>query len=139
MVKINLRTFERVGAVTLVPGETFSNYETGVIDPTGAFAYFGASQVPTVHLAPLPAVVVKIDLRSFERAHRVTLDPAPDSPENELRSAVIDPAGNYAYFGTSVGDQTLAPERVVKVQLRRPPNPAWWRVPTPSPSVVVRP
>ena len=75
----------------------------------------------------IPAAVVKIDLRTFERAHAITLDPAPDSPENDLRSAVIDPAGNFAYFGTKFqGTVTNQPatQRVVKVQLRRPPNPA---------------
>ena len=127
VVKINLRTFERVGAVTLLPGETFSIYAKGVIDPTGAFAYFVANQDPDADTQLMPAAVVKIDLRTFERAHAITLEPGPDSPENDLRSAVIDPAGNFAYFGTEAQGnvkQRLATERVVKVQLRRPPSPA---------------
>src|SRR5205085_857756 len=71
--------------------------------PTGAFAYFGTDDNP--------AKVVKIDLANFTRVGSITLN----SGEGILRSAVVDPAGHFAYFGTAVGNTT--PGRVVKIDL----------------------
>ncbi|MCA1683952.1 MAG: FG-GAP-like repeat-containing protein, partial [Actinobacteria bacterium] len=56
----------------------------------------------------------------------------PAATENEPRTAVIDPSGNYAYFGATRTDVPptptdyglLRPVAVVKVAVRRPPNPA---------------
>ncbi|MGH9379899.1 MAG: hypothetical protein ACRD2Z_04725, partial [Thermoanaerobaculia bacterium] len=45
---------------------------------------------------------------AFERVGAITLD----SGENELRSAVIDPAGEFAYFGTNTLPGRLAGERL---------------------------
>ena len=53
-------------------------------------------------------MVVKVDLSDFSRDSARTLD----SGEDDLWSAVIDPAGDYAYFGT-----WTSPGRVVKVKL----------------------
>jgi hypothetical protein len=53
-------------------------------------------------------VVVKVRLSDFTRVGALTLN----SGENNLRSAVIDPAGDYAYFGT-----LTSPGVVVKVRL----------------------
>jgi hypothetical protein len=53
-------------------------------------------------------VVVKVRLSDFTRVGALTLN----SGEDYLRSAAIDPAGDYAYFGTST-----SPGEVVKVRL----------------------
>ncbi|HUR17805.1 MAG TPA: cadherin-like domain-containing protein, partial [Acidimicrobiales bacterium] len=122
-----------MGAVTLASGptrefgESFTatsappleeKLSSAVIDPGDNYAYFGTRT--------RPGVVVKVDLRRFERVHAIT----PPGSEFQLDSAVIDPAGAYAYFGTTnqlprdslTGEQP--PDKVVKVQLKRPPSPA---------------
>ncbi|MDQ4132534.1 MAG: Ig-like domain-containing protein, partial [Actinomycetota bacterium] len=124
VVKVDLRNLRRVGAITFASGENLGLKHAAVIDPAGDFAYFGGSGDLDATFAPLPAAVVKVDLRIFERVHAITL--APDSSENRLTAAVIDPGGDYAYFGTDAGSRTVPgtrpPDRVVKVQLKRPPN-----------------
>ena len=124
VVKINLRTFERVGAITLPAGEYAKSSSTpAVMDPAGQFAYFGILQHYQASGLQLPAKVVKIDLGTFERAHAITLEPG-SSGEDMLGSGVIDPAGGYAYFGTNTQHQVPpVPDRVVKVQLKRPSSP----------------
>ena len=128
VVKIDLRTFRRVGAIVLTPSSWYPvgtlKYRTalwegyihsGVMDPGGDYAYF-------VMQDPVPTVL-KVDLRTFQRVHHIAF---PDTA-NELRSAVIDPTGGHAYFGTHNGPdstQQYPPEKVIEVQLKRPPNPA---------------
>jgi hypothetical protein len=103
VVKIDLRTFTRVGALTLRAGE--DRLATAVIDPAGRYAYFGTVGVARKE----PARIVKIDLTSFSRVAAIALtiynDPEDDRDINEysLGTAVIDPAGRYAYFGTDIG------------------------------------
>jgi len=98
----------RVGAVTLDPGE--NNLYSAVIDPTHGHAYFGTE------------IVLGIG-DPFSRVVKVALGQGSDPPtrvgaasllagESLLRSAVIDTASGYAYFGTST-----SPGRVVKVAL----------------------
>lgn len=98
VVKVDLKTFKRVGAVTVGIGQKM--LQAGVMDPAGRYAYYG--------IATHPGRVVRIDLETF------TLDKilALDAAEGNIRSAVIDPAGRYAYFGTGTN-----PGRVVKVDL----------------------
>ncbi len=91
--------FARVGVLTLDPGEDFLG--SAVIDPAGAYAYFG-DWIDVGH-------VYKVDLATFTRVGVLTL---PVGEERPL-SAVIDPAGAYAYFGT----YRTFPARVVKVDL----------------------
>ncbi|MBK8794179.1 MAG: hypothetical protein IPN59_13915 [Holophaga sp.] len=70
-----------------------------MIDTAHGFAYFGTTYASSV---------VKVKLSDFTRVGALTLS----AGENYLYSAVIDPAGGYAYFGTGT-----SPGRVVKVRL----------------------
>lgn len=103
VVKVDLQTLERIGAVMLPGGEGEEPEKylySAVIDPAGRYAYFGTGTYP--------GKVVKIDLQSFERVSAITLEPG----EEVLRAAVIDPAGQFAYFGTD-----SFPAHVVKIDL----------------------
>ncbi|HUR22406.1 MAG TPA: Ig-like domain-containing protein, partial [Acidimicrobiales bacterium] len=102
VVKINLDTFERVGSITLEPGEIY--LDSGVMDPGGNSAYFATSGTSDV-----PAAIVKIDLTTFQRVGALTLN---GSDEMQMLSAVVDPKGAFAYFGT-----WSSPGRVVKIDL----------------------
>jgi DNA-binding beta-propeller fold protein YncE len=88
----DLPPFERIGSLTLDPGE--DQLSSAVIDPAGDFAYVGTT-----------AGVVKIDLAAFAR---VGVVPAP-SPQ----AGVVDPAGKYAYFAMPF----MVPGRVIKIDL----------------------
>jgi hypothetical protein len=78
VVKVDLRTFQQVGVLTL--GSDEGQLRSAVIDPAGNFAYFGAS-------SRVPSKVVKIRLDTFERVGAITLA----ASEGSLNSAVIDP------------------------------------------------
>jgi uncharacterized repeat protein (TIGR01451 family) len=98
VVKVDLATFTRVGALTLNPGEGY--IWSGVIDTSAGFAYFGTNTSP--------GQVVKVRLSDFTRVGALTLN----SGEDALSSAVIDSGAGFAYFGTDT-----APGQVVKVRL----------------------
>jgi hypothetical protein len=139
VLKVDLRTFTRVGAIELPDGPL----RAAVIDPAGRYAYFGGrarvvkidlqsfTRVDALPVADVssavmdpagryayfgtnttPGQVVKLDLRTFTRVGALTLR----TGENRLATAVIDPAGRYAYFGT-VGVHGKEPARIVKVDL----------------------
>jgi len=103
----------RAGAVTLNTGET--NLYSAVIDPTNGYAYFGTGRY--LGMGDSPSRVVKIALGVGSdpptRVGAATLE----SAEILLRSAVIDTASSYAYFGTVSGTPFSDPGRVVKVAL----------------------
>lgn len=82
----------RVGAVVLDQdaGEAYP-YAT-VIDPDGRFAYLG--------MHTNPGRVAKVDLETFERVGSIEFGL---NQQIAVRSAVMDPGGAYAYFGTSNG------------------------------------
>ena len=93
-------------------GGTF--FSSGVIDPDGRYAYFGTGSTGSN-----PGRVVRIEVRDsdgdpvFRAAGHIELE----GTEQRLLSAVIDPSGDYAYFGTSPA--TVDTSRiVVKVDLR---------------------
>jgi hypothetical protein len=94
VVKVDLATMTRVGAVTLETGENF--LYSAVTD--GTYGYFGTDTSP--------GRVVKVDLATMTRVGAVTLEPG----ENSLYSAVFD--GIHGYFGTRTG-----PGIVVKIDL----------------------
>ncbi|MFE6977996.1 S8 family serine peptidase [Streptomyces sp. NPDC057682] len=98
IAKIDLRTFKRVGTVSV--GVGMKLLQAAVMDPAGKYAYFA--------VAATPGRVVRIDLATFTMDKILVLG----AGEDNLRSAVIDPAGKYAYFGTGTN-----PGRVVKVDL----------------------
>ncbi|MFC4822013.1 BACON domain-containing protein [Dokdonella ginsengisoli] len=103
IVKVDLRTWERVDAITLLDGagEDAERFLfTAIMDPAGRYAYFGTGTYP--------GRVVKIDLERFERVGSVTLE----FGEDVLRSAAIDPTGRFGYFGAD-----SSPVRIVKVDL----------------------
>ena len=93
IVKIDLLSMTRVGSET-PPG--LSAYNSSVIDPEGAAAYFGGED----------GQVVKLDLGTF------TVTDVINVGQPFLRSAAIDPAGAYAYF-VSFND----PSEIVKIDL----------------------
>ena len=95
----------RVGALTLNSGE--GCLTSAVIDPAAGYAYFGTGYNRA-------GIVVKVALGGTGAPTRVgalTLD--PNSGEDMLYSAVIDPAAGFAYFGAI----WTAPGVLVKVAL----------------------
>lgn len=105
IVKIDLKTWQRVGTITLSDSEGEAGERflfSAAMDPAGRYAYFGTGDYP--------GKVVKIDLERFERVGSISLEPG----EDVLRSAVIDPDGAFAYFGTDT-----YPGHIVKVDLAR--------------------
>ncbi len=95
---------QRMGAVTLESTEAF--LRSAVIDPAAGHAYFGTGAFG------VPGRVIKVALGEGpeppERIGALTLE----NGEEQLQSAVIDPEGGHAYFGTNT-----SPGRVVKVAL----------------------
>lgn len=85
VVKVDLATFKRVGALTLNSMERFVH--SAVMDPAGRYAYFGTW-----------GGIVQVDLHNFTRIASLRYTYGYDSGRHA--SAVIDPAGQYAYFGT---------------------------------------
>ena len=102
VVKVDLANFTRVSSISFDPGEIY--LQSAVIDPSGQYAYFGSSNAPFATSSP--GLVIKVDLENFTRVGSISFNPG----EDRLSSAVIDPSGQYAYFGTDTG-------RVVKVDL----------------------
>lgn len=88
VVKINLSTATRVGAIALTSVET--DPACAVIGPGGGYAYFGDCTDPGTSTGR----IAKIDLSSFTYVTGLNLP----AWENGLNTAVIDPAGQYAYF-----------------------------------------
>jgi hypothetical protein len=88
LVKVRLSDLTRVGSldVTGVPGSVFSS----VIDPLAGYAYLGTGTA-----AAGPGAVVKVRLSDFTSAGAL---PLPDI--HIPSSAVIEPAGGSAYFGS---------------------------------------
>ncbi len=101
IIKVDLATFQRVGALTLDPGEDILT--SAVLDDVDGFAYFGT--------ATAPGIVVKIDLSTFTRASAVTLD--VNLNQYPLTSAVIDTGNGFAYFGTS----NTSPANIIRIAL----------------------
>ena len=124
VIAVDLATFRRVGAATL-EGEDERNVLSGTIDPTGEHAYYGTSAA--VHG---PGRIVKVNLDRLERVgaiklaeDRDTLGPYDvDWTERNVTTAVMDPAGNEAYFttigrlGTGPAGPTV-PARIIRVDL----------------------
>jgi|GEM_PF-3082408 len=104
VVKVRLSDLVRLDTLTLNTGENYLS--SAVIDPTGGFAYFGTAYDRTQSDSTLPGQIVKVRLSDFTRVSAITLNDG----ESNLISAVIDPAGGFAYFGTASG-------QVVKVRL----------------------
>lgn len=103
IVKVDVQTWQRVGAITLAQGEgddIESFLFSAVMDPAGHYAYFGTGTYP--------GKVIKVDLERFERVGSLTLE----AGEEVLRAAVIDPSGQFAYFGSD-----SYPAHIVKIDL----------------------
>ncbi|MFI1093820.1 S8 family serine peptidase [Streptomyces sp. NPDC020917] len=100
IVKVDLRTFKRVGVITVNYG--LKLITRGVMDPAGQYAYFA--------VASTPSLVLRIDLATFKVTGSLKLA----NGENNVRSAIMDPAGRYAYFGTASDPYA---SKVVKVDL----------------------
>lgn len=100
---IDVRDLRREAAITLNSSEYM--LVSAVVDPAGRYAYFGTSTPP--------GQVIKVDVLTMERVGAIMLqDGESEDAEGFLLSAVMDPAGRYAYFGTG-----SYPGKVVKVDL----------------------
>jgi hypothetical protein len=94
----------RVGATQLDPTE--SPIGSAVIDAANGYAYFGTYATTT---AKVVKVALGLGSNPPVRLGALTLNPG----EKELSTAVIDPAGGHAYFGS---DHTT-PANIYKVAL----------------------
>lgn len=103
VLKVDLGTFTLVGTLTLGTGDEY--LRTAVIDPAGAYAYFGA----------LFNRVIRVDLTNFERLDAVALN-SDEFPW----SAVMDPIGGFMYLGTVAS----SPGKVVKIATPTPTPPS---------------
>ena len=103
-VRLDVKTMRRVGSL-----EVPSHLGAAVMDPGGRFAYFGPTGSTEINLNPPPPQMVKVDLATLAQVDAITLTPFE---EGTMGSAVIDPAGDFAYFGASG-----SPGRVVKIDL----------------------
>lgn len=97
LVRIDLESFQHVDSLFIEEGE---NLRSMVIDPLDRFAYVGLVDHPERYVA-------KIDLQSFELIKSVLTSIAVgfDFGAGAPVSAMIDPAGDYAYFGTDTGQR----------------------------------
>jgi hypothetical protein len=95
LVKIDLNTFTRVGALDYLGSELWSIATDETYLYTGDYAFF-------------PGRIFKGRISDFSKVGTLTLG----SGENYLRSMVIDEEGNYLYT-----THFLSPARVVKVNL----------------------
>ncbi|HZE69172.1 MAG TPA: hypothetical protein VE135_06550 [Pyrinomonadaceae bacterium] len=103
VVKVRVSDFSRVGNLPLSRGE--DHLDCGVIDAANGFAYFGTGANP--------GLIIKVRLSDFTRVGVLALDDTPEaSNEIFLRSAVIDTANGFAYFGSDT-----SPGAVIKVRL----------------------
>jgi hypothetical protein len=102
LVEVELETFTIVSALEL-PGEW---YVSALMDPAGAFAY----------VTSLGGEVERIDLATFTHTDTLLLprfwDPVFEKESLLVYSGLIDPEGEFAYFGTGT-----APGRILKVDL----------------------
>jgi len=104
-VKVRLSDFTRVAGLDLEPGD--NPLESAVIDSASGFAYFGTA---SGLLSPTqPDQIVKVRLSDFTRVGALALS---RGEVGDLRSAVIDAANGFAYFGICA-----SPSIVVKVRL----------------------
>jgi hypothetical protein len=99
VVKVDLSTFTRVGAINTGDGRLY----TADFDPGTGYAYFGTNTIP--------GRVVAIDLDTFTEVGSDVLDAGEDS----IYSAVLDAGAGYAYFGTFTD-----PGQVVRVRVGLP-------------------
>ena len=104
VVKIRLSDFTRVNGLTLTYDEAY--LQSGVIDRSGQYAYFqgqGASPF-----------VVKIRLSDLTMAGKVTLTLSGGYSIDSQDAAVVDPGGQFAYFG---GGTSPSGSYIVKIRL----------------------
>lgn len=100
IVKVDLSTFTRVGALTLEPGSPYPYVP--VIDTTNGYAYYG-------NVNTYPGRIYKVRLSDFSHVGTLVLTNNSDS---DFQSAAIDVAGGYAYYGTDT-----EPGRIVRIRL----------------------
>ncbi|MBI1784163.1 hypothetical protein HYR69_03385, partial [Candidatus Sumerlaeota bacterium] len=95
-----------IGSATLLANE--SNIGSMVLDPANGYLYCG-----TYSLSIVPSRIIKVDVGAGASAPSRVAGITMAAGERELSTAVIDPAGGYAYFSC---DHTH-PARVYKIKL----------------------
>jgi hypothetical protein len=123
LVKVDLATFQRVGSLPMA--DATENMITGgsVIDPVGHYAYLPVHQA-ALGSASNPEHIVKVDLTTFSRVASITLErgtPYFNNPETRLAVGVMEPAGNFAYFGMNASGGSPSAgydERILRIDLR---------------------
>jgi hypothetical protein len=99
IIKIRLSDMTRIGAILLDDNQCLERAFTGVIDPTGGYAYFGNYNGP--------GKIYRIRLSDFTAAGVLSLN----TDEYNITASVIDPAQGYAYFGIE------EPGKIVRIRL----------------------
>lgn len=100
VVKVDLSSFNRVGAVTLKG--TTDLITAALLDPTSGFGYFGTGD----------GYVVKIRLSDMTQVGAIEVIPAGSG---WACSALMDASSGFAYFGLDTGENV--PGRIGKVRL----------------------
>jgi hypothetical protein len=100
IVRIHLSDFSRVDAITLLAGET-DLLRVALDSPRSNILYTTDTD---------PGQVVRVNLATFSRTGVLQLR----SAETNVRSAVVDPAHGFAYFGAGASSY---PGLIVKVRL----------------------
>jgi hypothetical protein len=116
LVKVDLANFQRVDSLPMA--DQFENRVwTSLIDPIGRFAYLALGRAAGMDAGP--DRIAKVDLVTFATVDSITLEshsPSFDSLEASLTAGVMDPAGNFAYFGTH--EASGREQRVIRIDLR---------------------
>jgi len=104
VVKVRLSDFTKVGDLTFEAGEDYG-WPGTIIDPQGEYAYYGT----TIHVGGgvYQSRVVKVRLSDLTRVGSILLE-----TEGYLDEAVIDPKGEFAYWGDEA-----SPAEINKVRL----------------------
>ncbi len=100
LVKVQLSTMERVGASTDIPDAHQVHWAMGA--PGGEYAYLTTQTSP--------GRVIKMRLSDLTKVGATMVLSAGD---DDIRSGVVSPDGDYAYVATMSGD----PARVIKIRL----------------------
>jgi hypothetical protein len=92
IIKVDLATFTRVGAITLNSGEV--DLYHSVLDSLNGYAYFGNINLD-------PGMVTQVDInpaRSFAVVDALSFS---DTCEADFTTSVFDPIHGFIYFGTA--------------------------------------
>ena len=107
LVKIQIDTLTRVGAVTLNAGAG-SMVGAGFSNQNGTIGYFATGSVSNARISP--AVIFQVNLVDLSVINTIHME----KDETNVMSGFIDAAGKNMYFGTISGAESNPTSKIVK-------------------------